>query len=142
MTINERAAYLKGLMEGMKLDTETNEGKLLAAVVEAIGDICVAVTDVELATTAICDELDEIHDGLDEMVEELYSLFDDEDDDDDDFDFDFDDDDDVYYSVKCPSCEEEITIDSDILDAGGIKCPACGEELEFEIDDDCDCGHC
>ena len=27
MTLSEKSAYLKGLMEGMKLDTETNEGK-------------------------------------------------------------------------------------------------------------------
>ena len=26
MTLSERTAYLKGLMEGMKIDTETNEG--------------------------------------------------------------------------------------------------------------------
>jgi len=29
MTLSEKSAYLKGLMEGMKLDTETNEGKLI-----------------------------------------------------------------------------------------------------------------
>ena len=29
MEITEKVAYLKGLMEGMKLDTETNEGKIL-----------------------------------------------------------------------------------------------------------------
>ena len=31
MTLSEKSAYLKGLMEGMKLDTETNEGKLISA---------------------------------------------------------------------------------------------------------------
>ena len=36
MGISEKIAYLKGLMEGMKLDTETNEGKLLAAVVDLL----------------------------------------------------------------------------------------------------------
>ncbi len=29
MGISEKIAYLKGLMEGMNVDTETNEGKLL-----------------------------------------------------------------------------------------------------------------
>ena len=28
MEITEKVAYLKGLMEGMKLDTESNEGKI------------------------------------------------------------------------------------------------------------------
>ena len=31
MGISEKVAYLKGLMEGMKLDTESNEGKILSA---------------------------------------------------------------------------------------------------------------
>ena len=31
MTISEKSAYLKGLMDGLKLDTETNEGKMIAA---------------------------------------------------------------------------------------------------------------
>ena len=31
MGISEKIAYLKGLMEGMNVDTESNEGKLFAA---------------------------------------------------------------------------------------------------------------
>ena len=46
MTLSEKSAYLKGLMEGMKLDTETNEGKLLAAIVDLLGDITKTVSDV------------------------------------------------------------------------------------------------
>ena len=34
MTINEKAAYLKGLMAGLKLSEETDEGKMIAAIVE------------------------------------------------------------------------------------------------------------
>ena len=58
MTLSEKSAYLKGLMEGMKLDTETNEGKLLAAVVDLLGDMAKTVSDVEETTLAISDELD------------------------------------------------------------------------------------
>ena len=39
MTLSEKSAYLKGLMEGMKLDTEANDGKLLAAIVDLLGDM-------------------------------------------------------------------------------------------------------
>lgn len=38
MTISEKSAYLKGLMEGLKLDTDKAEGKLIAAMVELLGD--------------------------------------------------------------------------------------------------------
>ena len=34
MELTERVAYLRGLAEGMKLDTETNEGKLISVIIE------------------------------------------------------------------------------------------------------------
>ena len=39
MTINEKAAYLKGLMEGLQLDTEKAEGKMISAMVELLGEM-------------------------------------------------------------------------------------------------------
>ena len=38
MTISEKSAYLKGLMDGMKLSTETDAGKLDSANVDLLGD--------------------------------------------------------------------------------------------------------
>ena len=71
MTLSEKSAYLKGLMEGMKLDTEANEGKLLAAIVDLLGDMAKTVSDVEETTLAISDELDEIEEDLDEVYDYL-----------------------------------------------------------------------
>ena len=65
MTINEKAAYLKGLMDGLKLDTEASEGKMISAIVELLGDMAKKVTDIEDTTIAISDELDEIEEDLD-----------------------------------------------------------------------------
>ena len=39
MTISEKVAYLKGMMEGMELDTEKGNGKLLAKIVEILDDM-------------------------------------------------------------------------------------------------------
>ena len=36
MTLSEKSAYLKGLMEGMNLNTESNEGKMIAAIVDLL----------------------------------------------------------------------------------------------------------
>ena len=47
MTLSEKAAYLKGLMEGMKLSTETDEGKMIAAIVELLGDVTKTLGDVQ-----------------------------------------------------------------------------------------------
>ena len=56
MTISEKSAYLKGLMDGLKLDTETNEGKMIAAIVDLLGDMSKRMVDIEDTTIAISDE--------------------------------------------------------------------------------------
>ena len=65
MTISEKSAYLKGLMDGLKLNTESDEGKMIAAIVDLLGDLTRKVTDIEDTTIAISDELDEIEEDLD-----------------------------------------------------------------------------
>ena len=49
---------------------------------------------------------------------------------------DFDYDDDVLYEVKCPVCNEIITIDEDTIAQGSVSCPKCNETLEFEVDEE------
>ena len=58
MEINEKVAYLKGLAEGMELDTEKKEGKLLAAIIDVLEDISLELLDLQ-------DQADELMDGLD-----------------------------------------------------------------------------
>ncbi len=147
MTINEKAAYLQGLMDGLNLDTEKAEGKMIASIVELLGDITKRVTDIEETTIAISDELDEIEEDLDAI--EDYILEEDEDEDDYDFDFDDDEDDEDYddegfdfgdedsiiYEVKC-ACGNIIDFDEETLEKGSMKCPECGELLEFALEED------
>ena len=140
MTINEKSAYLKGLMDGLKISEETNEGKMIAAIVDLLGDITKKVTDIEATTIAISDELDEIEEDLDAI--EDYIL--DEDEDDYDFDdedeefgdegFDFGDEDSTIYEVEC-ACGNIINFDEETLEEGSIICDNCGETLEFTFDD-------
>ena len=141
MTLSEKSAYLKGLMEGMKLSTETDEGKMIAALVDTIGQIASSISDLEENAIAVSDELDEIEETLDAMEDFLLDEFDedeeededDEEEEDDEYDFD---DDEVIYEVECPACGEIINIDEEMLEAGSIACPNCGEELEFDLDDE------
>ena len=147
MTLNEKSAYLKGLMDGLKLSTETDEGKMIAAIVDLLGDLTKKVTDIEDTTIAISDELDEIEEDLDAIEdyimdeEDDYDEYDDEDEedwDDEDFDeegFDFGDEDSIIYEVEC-ACGNIINFDEETLEAGSIICPDCGETLEFTFEDD------
>ena len=146
MTISEKAAYLKGMMDGMALNTDSNEGKMIAAIVDLLGDMGKRITDIEDTTIAISDELDEIEEDLD-AIEDF--IMDEEDYDDEDFDDDFDDEDDedyeegfdfgdedtTIYEVEC-ACGEVIDFDEETLEKGSITCPKCGEPLEFSVEDD------
>ena len=145
MTISEKAAYLKGMMDGMALNTDTNEGKMIAAIVDLLGDMGKRITDIEDTTIAISDELDEIEEDLDAiedfiMDEEDYDDedfddgFDDEDDEDYEEGFDFGDEDTTIYEVEC-ACGNIIDFDEETLEKGSIVCPKCGETLEFSVED-------
>ena len=73
--LRERVSYLKGLCEGMKLDANTNEGKLLTAIIDVIDDIALAVEDLE----EIQDEHAEIIENIDQDLAEVESvIYDDE----------------------------------------------------------------
>ena len=148
MTISEKAAYLKGLMDGLNLDTEKAEGKMISAIVELLGDVTKKLTDVEDTTIAISDELDEIEEDLDaiedyilDVEEDLEEEFDEEDDygfdDGEEYEegFDFGDEDSIIYEVKCP-CGNIINFDEQTLEEGSIVCDECGELLEFSLEDE------
>lgn len=149
MTLSEKSAYLKGLMEGMKLSTETDEGKMIAAIVELLGDVTKTLGHVQETTIAISDELDEIEDDLDAIEDFIMSMDEDEFEDDDEFDyddedddfedleegFDFGDEETTIYEVTC-ACGEVIAFDEETLEEGSIVCENCGETLEFSFDDE------
>lgn len=150
MTISEKSAYLKGLMEGINLNTESNEGKMIAAIVDLLGDVTKRVGDIEETTIAISDELDEIEEDLDAIEDYILDDEDEEDWDDEDWDeddtdelddeeseegFEFGDEDTTIYEVEC-ACGEVIDFDEETLEKGSIVCPNCGETLEFSLEDD------
>ena len=145
MTISEKAAYLKGLMDGLNLDTEKAEGKMIASIVELLGDVTKRITDIEETTIAISDELDEIEEDLDAIEdyimdeEDDYDEWDDEEEYDEDEEceegFDFGDEDSIIYEVEC-KCGEIINFDEETLEKGSMTCPNCGELLEFSLEDE------
>ena len=148
MTISEKSAYLKGLMDGLKLNTESDEGKMIAAIVDLLGDVTKKVVDIEDTTIAISDELDEIEEDLDAIEDYILDEEDDYDEDDDDdwsYDedededseegFDFGDEETTVYEVQC-ACGNIIDFDEDVLESGSIVCDKCGETLEFTFEDE------
>lgn len=137
MKVSEKVAYLKGLAEGLGIDTETKEGKIISAIIDTLEDIAVELTELDENALAIGDELDAISDDLSDVEEFVFG--DDEEDDDEDGCCCCDDDEEEYtYAVECPSCGKEIAIEESDIIMGEINCPFCNEKLELDVDEDDD----
>ncbi len=133
MTVTEKVAYLKGLVEGLELDESKSETKVIKAMMDVLDDLALTVTDLSDDVDIMAEQLDAVDEDLGDLEEYVY-------DDEDECDCcDYDDcdccDDDLY-EVECPACHESVYVDESILEDGSIECPNCGEKLEFEIEFD------
>ncbi|HIY09373.1 MAG TPA: hypothetical protein H9680_08550 [Firmicutes bacterium] len=145
MTITEKVAYLKGLAEGMKLNADTPEGKMLLAIVDVLDDMALTVEDLDDGFTELSAQVDEIDEDLGSLEEDCYGeeCGCDDEDEEDECDCCGDE---VLYEVECPSCGNTICINESMLEEGEMECPNCHELLEFDIQDEdedtCECGEC
>lgn len=133
MTVTEKVAYLKGLVEGLELDESKSETKVIKAMMDVLDDLALTVTDLSDDVDIMAEQLDAVDEDLGDLEEYVY-------DDEDECDCcDYDDcdccDDDLY-EVECPACHESVYVDESILEDGSIECHNCGEKLEFEIEFD------
>jgi uncharacterized protein YbaR (Trm112 family) len=136
MTTIEKVAYLKGLFEGMEIDENTKEGKLLKAVVDVLGELAEDHADLEDYVAELTEQVDAVDEDLSSLEDVVYEELDDECDGDCEGCDGCDDWDDDLYDVTCPSCKESFEVDEETLLDGGVDCPNCGEHLEFDIEDD------
>ena len=131
MTISEKVAYLKGLAEGLAIDTEASkEGKLISVMIGILEEVGLSIEDLEENTVALGEEIDALSDDLAD-VEKV--VFDEEEEDDcccgeDDF-----------FETECPNCGETLVIDESILEEGVIQCPNCKQKFALDLSDDCCC---
>jgi len=147
MTITEKAAYIKGLVEGLELDGASKEGKVLLAVIDMISDMAEDITDIAEDIEYLDEYIEELDEDLGALEEYVYELDDeceydecedcecDCDDCDCDCEYNGEDDDEEYFEVECPSCGETVCFDSTI-DPEELICPSCGEKFECIISED------
>lgn len=123
--LQERVAYLKGLAEGLEVEKDGPEGRLLVEIINVLED-----TAGELCQLAEGQrDMEEYINALDESVGQL---------EDDYWGYDgdmvsddvFDDDD--FIEMECPTCHGTVFFEGDILDNDSmdqITCPECGEVI-------------
>ena len=136
MTISEKVAYLKGLAEGLNIDTEkSKEGKLISVMIGILEEVGLSLEDLDENTTALGEELDAVSDDLADVEEIVYG------DDEDECGCGCEDED--FFEVECPNCGEDLEIDESVLETGSVECPNCGEKFAIDLsdeDDGCGCG--
>ena len=148
MGISENASYIKGLCDGLEINAETKEGKVILKLVDLVSEMAQKIELLEATTEELYAYIEEIDEDLGNLEEDILA-FDEEGDDYSDLNEDEDfkvDDNEEYYEIECPSCGEKICFSEDV-DIEELVCPVCGELVgDTEIvgcDGDCDaCDGC
>ncbi len=137
--MKEKAAYLKGLIDGLGIDENTKEGKVIKAMSELLSEMAETVDSIDEDVTHAYDQINDLSEELEDLEADLYEDEDAEDEEDDsDDETESDDDDDnadvagePYYEVACPACGKTVYVSEDDLDAGEAICPSC--KVAFEV---------
>lgn len=130
MNLTEKASYIKGLAEGMEIDSADKTGKLILALIDVIDDMALTISDLEDELATVIEQIDAVDEDLSLLEDDYYEDFEDDDD-----EYLYDDDED-FFEVECPECHDNIILDEEMVSEGGIKCPNCGTDIEFEMDDE------
>lgn len=85
-----RVSYLKGLMEGLKIDPESDEGKVFYAIADTLEDMSESVALIDDRLSELDDYVDLLNEDLSEVERELFGVADDDFENDD---YDFEDED-------------------------------------------------
>ena len=134
MTVTEKAAHLRGYVEGIELDESKPEAKIIDKLLDVIDDLAFSVADLEDELALVTEQLDAVDEDLDALEDFVYEGECCE-------DCGCEHDGDYYgelYEVECPSCHELVEFDEESILDGSAECPNCGEMLEFDFECDCD----
>ena len=146
--MKEKAAYLKGLIDGLGIDETTKEGKVIKAMSELLGELAEAVDAIDEDVTHAYDQINDLSEELEDLEADLYEDDDTDDDDEEpeedaeDAEDSGDDDDNAdvagepYYEVACPACGKTVYVSEDDLDAGEANCAHCGVTFEVALEGD------
>ncbi len=131
MSLTEKISYIKGYAEGLNLDQNKDEVKVLNKIMVLLDDMAASVAELEECYDESVDIIDAINEDLSLLEDTVY-------DDCDDCDgsccnCDDEDDETALYEVTCPECDEKIVVTEDQLLNGEVECPNCEAILEFDF---------
>ncbi|MBQ3887675.1 MAG: hypothetical protein II735_06870 [Clostridia bacterium] len=133
MKITEKAAYIKGLAEGLELDPKDKLTKVVKSLIDLVQEMSETITELEQCYDDVCDQIDALDEDL-SGVEDL--LYEDKNDDEKLCSCCGSTSDEAAYEVTCPTCQTVIGLTEEDISKDGMICPTCGENLEFDYDED------
>ncbi len=122
--LRARVAYLQGLAEGLDIDVDSPHGRLLAGVLDVLGDIAEEIEDLAEFQEDLAEYVDELEDNLSSVEDEVYGG--------DEIVFVPEDGADDVVVLTCPRCGEPVGAqggqvpDEDLE----VTCPVCGCTME------------
>lgn len=149
-SLTDRAAYLKGLAEGMNLDKDKNTHKLISEIILTLDEMAKTISDLSDSHEELNEYVESIDDDLADLEDVLFGDEDDDcgddcdgcedgscaiaDDEDDEDDADDEEEDEIAYN--CPHCGHELVFNvSDIDFDEDTPCPACGKPIFPEVEE-------
>ncbi|MDA8235999.1 MAG: AraC family transcriptional regulator [Clostridia bacterium] len=128
--LNEKVSYLQGLADGLEIDADSKQGRLISEIIGVLGEFADHIENLKTAHHDLEDYVESIDEDLYDLEDELT---------DEQVRFDEDDLDDVeYVDVECPKCQEVVCFEADVLDDEDtieVTCPNCNEVV-FVNDED------
>ena len=132
--LGKKVGFLKGLMEGMSFETDTANGKLMAGIVDLLGDLSDRVENIDELLEDLNDYVESIDEDLTVLEgawdDDMDELFDDEDDEDFD-DVMFDSHEDKLHLLR-PSLSEAPQEEESLA---GNLCPKCSRMFFTSLND-------
>ena len=116
MDLNAKAAYIRGLMNGMEFDPNSKNGRIIAAMMDLLEAMAATVTEHDDALDQVYDELDAMDEDMDDLTSALFDI---DDEDEDDMDSE------AEYEVTCPNCGAEFDIEFTECDGECDGCTDC-----------------
>lgn len=135
--LTEHASYLRGLAEGMNLDTGRSENKLLLGMLEALEEMAQQTSELNDQLSDISDYVEDIENNLTEVEEMIYGdgCCDEACCDEGDFSPKYGEDGLVHF--ECPNCGKPVSMESDAIEnEQSPVCEFCGEPFFQEVVDD------
>ena len=125
MTVSEKVAYLKGLMEGMELKDDSKETKILRYISEILEDMAAETEEMQGDIADINDYMEAMDEDLTTVEEELFDIDDEDEDEEEEMD---------GYELTCPHCDNVIVFEEE-PEGDTVTCPSCGEEISLNAEE-------